>query len=191
MRAKLLSACTVVVAGLSAPGIALADGHGVAPLRVPDSRAVLRVSQRAHIAFTAPSGSWTPSPSTAGQYTQTSTASDGSTCVLTLSLTGRVQRSRPNVGGPLATGGLTGSGTTGSLTWLTGRANGASVGSATQRTSLPRLVPAGQAWTSYVLRLTANGPAGLTGPTAACASLRSGMSLRATISTVHLVAGAA
>jgi hypothetical protein len=154
-------------------------------LRVPDSHGVLRVTHRAHLAFALPAGAW--APSTAGAYAESATAADGTACQLALTVSGRAQRTRPNIGAPLATGGLTGSGTAGSLTWLTGQADGVSIASGDRHLPNSRLLPAADRWTSFVARLSVTPPAGA--PTSACSAIRKAMSLRATIAKVHLVAG--
>jgi hypothetical protein len=188
MRTHLLGTCAVITATITTPAIALADGSGAAPLRVPDSHGVLRETHRAHLAFTLPGGTWTPS--TAGVYTDSATAADGTACRLTLTVSGRSQRTRPNIGAALATGGLTGSGTAGSLTWLTGQADGVSIASGDQHLAGSRLLPAADRWTSFVARLSVAPPADAAEPTAACSAIRKAVSLRATITKVHLVAGA-
>jgi hypothetical protein len=188
MRTHLLGPCAVLAATIATPAVALADGSGSAPLRVPDSHGVLRATHRAHLAFTLPAGAWTPS--TAGAYAESATAADGTACQLGLSVSGRAQRTRPNIGAALATGGLTGSGTTGSLRWLTGQADGVSIASGDQHLAGSRLLPAADRWTSFVARLSVAPPADAAEPTAACSAIRKAVSLRATITKVHLVAGA-
>lgn len=166
-----------------APAAASADSHGAAPLKDPHGAA----SRKAHASFVLPAGTWRRVATTRGRYTQQVTAPDGTACVLTLAVSAHLQKSRPNIGAPLANGGLTGSGTTGALTWLVGRADGLSIAAGRERT--PAKVSAGYRWIFAVVDLSAATTAGATN--ASCSALRSATSLKPTISKLTLSRGAA